>query len=197
MNETPESTQEVTTEKDDELTAIDALRTSIEQEHMFKTCLLGYNKREVIDYLDSLSEQFQQAVQDQSEELKRLAKENEQLYALIDEQKEKLANVRSEERRKLQAEYDMQEGMVDNLRERNSKLMADNQAQQLEIAALTEQLKNMHAVVSDRSEQLDTLSVKLNTLLAGKLKEFAEVIEVWKTEFCDVVSAERHQITEL
>ena len=197
MNEMPGSVHDTAQKSDNSLSSIDALRASIEQEHMFKTSLSGFNKREVMDYLAGLSDRFQKAVADRDEELKRLGRENEQLCALIDEQKEKLSAIRAEERRKMQAEFNLQEGVIENLRDRNSKLMADNHALQLRITALMDQMSNLKAVVSDRSEQLEMLGGKLEMLLADKLKEFDEVINVWKTDFCDIVSAERQQISGL
>ena len=197
MNEMPTAAQGIEPERDDSYTPINALRASIEREHMFKTSIKGFNKREVQDYLDNLSEQYRKTLREQSEELARVRKENEQLCATIEEQKERLVSALAEERRKVRAELDLQEGLLENLRERNSSLMAENQAQQLRIASLTDRNNYLHTVISDRSTQLDTLGDRLSALLNGKIVEFGEVIEVWKKEYHDVLSSERQQVVEL
>lgn len=196
METMPELTADIEKEREEQLSAIHSLRSSIEQEHMFRTGLVGFNKREVQEYLNGISGQYQRAAQEHDEEMKRLEQEKRQLCARLEEQKKKLSDARGEERRKLQAENSLQEGLVENLRERNSRLMAENQAKQVEITVLREQLSRVRAIAAERSEQLDTLSRGLEELLAGKLRECGDVIKMWKTEFADVVAAESREIAE-
>ena len=69
---------------EDSLTVIDSLRSSIEQEHRFKTSLMGYDRQAVQSYLQELSDGFQRELAEQRRETERLQAENAELHALVD-----------------------------------------------------------------------------------------------------------------
>lgn len=181
---------------EDSLTVIDSLRSSIEQEHRFKTSLMGYDRQGVQSYLQELSDGFQRELAEQRRETERLQAENAELHALVDSQRERLENLRAEERRKLQLEYDMQEGLVERLREKNNRLLNENQSRQVEITALREQLSLLRTAAAERRTQTDELAEKLAALLSAKLRECGDVIAAWKTEYDGIAEDERREVTE-
>ena len=165
------------------LSALENLRSEIEREHRFKSALNGYDKTAVKEYLAALMPTFEGAMAELREEVQRLKGENAELQEALAAQQEQLETAKSRERARAEAELSARESLVDSLRAANGRLTEENHAKELEIADLRRTLAERVAAEGDGAAALEALNRHLTGALNSKARECEELIRAWSAEF--------------
>ncbi len=151
----------------------------MENERVFKSQLFGFDKKDVLDYIDSASKTAMEAEQSLNDKLNALSEEKQSLRNQLDAFESKMQNLEnrlSEEKDVIDKLTGKVSELNDVIRQKNDIIDRKNREFEIELAE-KKRLRNAAAELEEKSKKYDEVATRIGNVLLAAEQNAAAIVD--------------------